>query len=223
VRLASTAGPQPRLAIAAATRPSNIRGHIQLELERFDPLSGWQFVTTVEHAASAGATTFTLRPLIGGWRIRVLYGGTLSASPSVSAWIPFTLEANPGRVGHAGACRPNSRSTFTVGALLLTCGAALGDQSKPSGPAPKTPSAQLRNLASTVRALTTLKEPFKSRLLDSLDAAIQAVDDGNTDAAHAQLDDFLATLQSAPVATQLTADQRRQLTAAVKRVEAQIG
>ncbi|HXK16070.1 MAG TPA: hypothetical protein VNH45_16180, partial [Gaiellaceae bacterium] len=214
----------PRLALVTGVRPSGVGGHLVLELERFDPLSDWHFVATVAHAVSAGGTTFTLTPKIGGWRVRARYSGTLSASASVSDWIDFTVDAATGGAkAPAASCAPGSAVTFRVGGLVLSCVAGGLGAPAPSKPTGKSPSAQLRDLEAAVSGIAMLKDPFKSDLLGNLDAAIAALADHNQDEARAQLDQFVATVQKPQLQAELTSAQRDRLVAAAKGIQAQLG
>jgi hypothetical protein len=222
VRLTSSDTPS-RLAVVANVRPAAVGGRLVLELERFDPLSGWHFVATTSHAVVHGGTVFTLRPALGAWRVRVRYEGTLSASPSVSSWIAFSLNASAGgRGGRGGSCAPGATGRFAVGGMVLTCGGA-GFGAKPPAPTTKTPAQQLRDLKAFVNGIASLKEPFKSRLVGDLEGAISALQDDNADEARARLDDFVETVRAAPLRAQLTADQRKRLIDTVNRIKAQIG
>jgi hypothetical protein len=195
-----------------------------LELERFDPLSQWQFAATSTHMAHDGQTSFRLHPVIGGWRIRVRYSGTLSASASVSDWVAFTtdraLKAHHATRPTTG-CHPGAPASFTVGALTVKC------SREPFGKKPttqeQTPGAELRNLRSTVSGISTLKDPFRSNLRDTIDAAIAALAAEDLVELRAQLDRFVAQLHAAPLQAQLTLDQRNRLTDAAKRIKAQLG
>jgi hypothetical protein len=212
-----------QLAVSAGINPTELGGRVTLELQRFDPLSKWQPVATVDHAVASGHTTFTLPPRLGAWRVRAIYRGTLSASTSVSNWVTFTIETRTGAGRHTAPCGPRSTASFTVGSLLVQCGAAgFAGTSASSGSAGKTPSAELRSLRATVEGLATLKEPFKSQLIGDIDSAVEALAGENSDEAHAQLDAFVTTVQSAPVTAQLTAAQRAQLINAAKQIETQI-
>jgi len=214
----------PRLALVTGVRPSGVGGHLVLELERFDPLSDWHFVATVAHAVSAGGTTFTLTPKIGGWRVRARYSGTLSASASVSDWIDFTVDAATGGAkAPAASCAPGSAVTFRFGGLVLSCVAGGLGAPAPSKPTGKSPSAQLRDLEAAVSGIAMLKDPFKSDLLGNLDAAIAALADHNQDEARAQLDQFVATVQKPQLQAELTSAQRDRLVAAAKGIQAQLG
>jgi hypothetical protein len=229
VRLTPTAGDHALVAVAATVAPAVGGGRLVLELERFDPLTQWHFATSVTHRVAAGRTGFTFGPKLGGWRVRVRYGGTLTASPSISDWIEFTVDATAARasktpVPRVVGCAPRTAATFTVGGLILRCLATgLGaPQPTPTSPA-KSPAAQLRDLRAVVAAIVMLKDPFRSELLGDLDAAITAVGDRKADDARAKLDDFITTLQSPPLQAQLTADQRDQLIETAKRIEGAIG
>jgi hypothetical protein len=220
VRLAPSGGQTAELAVSANVRPAPSGGRLVLELDRFDPLSGWQFAASATHVIDKGSTTFSLRPAPGSWRVRVHYGGTLSASPSDSAWISFTSE-NSGAASRNGACAPGSSAGFVVGGLAIACGSAPFGK-KPAAPE-QTPGTALRSLRSSVAGISTLKEPFKSDLLGMLDDAIQALADKNRDEVRAQLKRFVTELQGSPLKAQLTAAQRSELTSAAKRIEAQLG
>lgn len=222
VRLASTG---PRLALVTGVRPSGVGGHLVLELERFDPLTDWHFVATVAHAAAPGGTTFTLTPKLGGWRVRARYTGTLSASPSVSEWIDFTVDTATSEHAQtpAASCTPGSAVTIHVGGLLLNCVAGGLGAPAPTKPSGKSPSAQLRDLETEVSGIAMLKDPFKSDLLGNLDAAITALADDNQDEARAQLDEFVATVQKPQLQAELTSAQRQRLVTAAKGIQAQLG
>lgn len=222
VRLAPTTGAPARLALAAQVRPGNVGGHLVLELERFDPLTDWHFVTTVTHSVAGGGTTFTLTAKAGGWRVRARYSGTLSASPSVSDWIDFTVDTGTAS-GAAASCTPGAAATFRVGGLRLTCVAGGLGGPAPTKPPTTSPSAQLRDLKAVVEGIALLKDPFKSDLLGNLDSAISALADKNADEARAQLDQFITTVQQEPLQAQLTSAQRDQLVATAKKIRAQIG
>jgi hypothetical protein len=210
------------LQVSARVRPAPAGGRLVLELDRFDPLSGWQFAASTTHVARPdGTTVFSLRPAVGSWRVRVHYGGTLSASPSDSGWIAFTAEVSGAPGPHGGSCAPGTRAAFAVGALTIACGSAVFGE-KPAPPT-QTPGTALRTLRSTVAAIPTLKEPFKGDLLGMLDEAINALADNNLDEARAQLEQFIRELQGGPLQAQLTASQRSNLTREAKRIEAQLG
>jgi hypothetical protein len=214
----------PRLALVTRVSPANVGGRFVLELQRFDPLTDWHFVATVGHAVAAGGTTFTLTAKAGAWRVRARYSGTLSASPSASEWIDFTVETGPATASKepAAGCAPGTALTFRVGGLKVTClTGGLGGSTTPANAPAKSPSAQLKDLEAVVGAIALLKDPFKSDLVGYLDGAITALADGNPDEARSQLDEFVTTAQKAPQA-QLTSAQRDRLIKTAKEIEAQI-
>lgn len=223
VQMTPTAGRHPGLKVSANVRPAPGGGLLVLELERFDPLSGWQFVASSTHISHDGRTSFALQPTAGGWQVRVHYRGTLSASASDSAWIAFTVDKASATThrGRGGTCAPGAPATFAVGAITVACGGA------PFGEKPttqtQTPGAALRSLRSAVGGIATLKDPFKSDMLATLDSAIEALTAKNLEEVRAQLDHFISELQATPVQAQLTPTQRNQLTTRVKGIEAQLG
>jgi len=223
VRLTSSAGTPSQLALIANARPASVGGRLALELDRFDPLSGWQFVATTSHTVVHGGTVFTLRPALGAWRVRARFEGTLTASPSLSNWIAFTVGvAAGGRSAGGGSCAPGATGQFAIGGMIVKCGGA-GFGAKPPVPTTKTPAEQLRDLSTFVSGIASLKDPFKTQLVGDLQDAISALQEHNPDEARARLDDFIATVQAAPLRAQLTADQRQRLIDTVSRIKAQIG
>ena len=61
-------------------------GVVRLQLDRFDPIEGWQFARTfTAHVGPNGtATVFWKPPTVGRWRIHAVYMGTRAAGPSSS-------------------------------------------------------------------------------------------------------------------------------------------
>jgi hypothetical protein len=59
-------------------------GPVRLELDRFDPLTGWHFYRLYRlRLGSNGRTGIAWRPpAIGHWRARASFGGTRTESPS---------------------------------------------------------------------------------------------------------------------------------------------
>jgi hypothetical protein len=79
----------PRVALGATVelRPSVTNasgGLVQLQIDRFDPLTGWHFHRLLRLAAGSSASWRP--PAEGRWRIRASYRGTVAASPSRSGY-----------------------------------------------------------------------------------------------------------------------------------------
>jgi hypothetical protein len=76
-----------------ATTPRPDEGWIELQIDRFDPLGGWQFNRMIRVRAPGGSVSWT-PPSLGRWRARATYLGTLRFSPSRSDYVHL-LVANP--------------------------------------------------------------------------------------------------------------------------------
>ena len=76
-----------------ATTPRPDEGWLELQIDRFDPLGGWQFNRTIRVRAPGGSVSWT-PPSLGRWRARATYLGTLRFSPSRSDYVHL-LVANP--------------------------------------------------------------------------------------------------------------------------------
>ncbi len=79
----ATIAPGASVAIAVAVDFSS-GGAVRLELDRFDPLTGWHFYRLYRLRVGAnGRTGISWRPpTIGHWRAHASFGGTRTASPS---------------------------------------------------------------------------------------------------------------------------------------------
>lgn len=71
--------PGTTVRVAVVTSP-RVNGPTTITVERFDPLSGWQFVRRA-HVGSGGALSFT-PPAVGKYRFRGSFDGTRGAAPS---------------------------------------------------------------------------------------------------------------------------------------------
>jgi len=68
-------------------------GRVSILVDRFDPLTGWQFARRYRVALRAGGTasaTF-VPPTIGRWRARAFYFGTPTSSPSKSGFATLVV------------------------------------------------------------------------------------------------------------------------------------
>jgi hypothetical protein len=85
--------PGSQVTLSTRTTPSPDGGTIELQIDRFDPLTGWQFSRLVRTAAPGGSISWT-PPYAGRWRVRASFLGTLRASPSRSGYV-HVLVARP--------------------------------------------------------------------------------------------------------------------------------
>jgi hypothetical protein len=81
--------------LTATVTPPGYGGIVRFQLDRFDPLSGWQFVGFVNAEAGTDGTASTswTPPSSGSWRIRARFMGTTDASVSQSR--PVKLFVGP--------------------------------------------------------------------------------------------------------------------------------
>lgn len=81
----TTVAPGGSVAITVGVSSASA-GAVRLEIDRFDPLSGWHFYRLYRLRLGAnGRTGISWRPpQIGHWRARASFGGTRTASPSES-------------------------------------------------------------------------------------------------------------------------------------------
>ena len=67
-------------------------GPVTVDVERFDPLAGWQFYTRFRRRASGGSASIPFTPPSEGrWRVRATFDGTRIAAPSGPAGAAFTV------------------------------------------------------------------------------------------------------------------------------------
>lgn len=81
------------LTIHATTTPSPDGGALELQIDRFDPWTGWQFFRLVHLRAPSATLTWT-PPALGRWRVRATYLGNLHFSGSRAGYTPM-LVAKP--------------------------------------------------------------------------------------------------------------------------------
>ena len=84
---ASTAevAPGTGVSFTVVTTPRPDTGRVKLQIDRFDPLGGWQFYKIVDMAAGSSTLSWT-PPALGRWRARATFTGTLTFSPSRSGY-----------------------------------------------------------------------------------------------------------------------------------------
>ena len=81
------------MTFTASSAPGVDAGWIEVQIDRFDPLTGWQFHRLYRVRAPSGTVMWT-PPAPGRWRVRASYLGTLRFSPSRSGYV-FVLVAKP--------------------------------------------------------------------------------------------------------------------------------
>ena len=64
-----------------------------MQVDRLDPLTGWQFNRIIRIRAPGGSVTWT-PPAPGRWRVRASFLGTVRSSPSRSPYVAL-LVARP--------------------------------------------------------------------------------------------------------------------------------
>ena len=79
---AAKATPGQGLGIDVKVAPAE-SGPVIVDIERFDPVFGWQFYRQYRASASGGlASVFFAPPTAGTWRANAKYEGSRTASPS---------------------------------------------------------------------------------------------------------------------------------------------
>jgi hypothetical protein len=75
------------------TPAAAVGGRVLFRIDRFDPIEGWQYVRTLTaRVGSSGRASRTWSPpTVGRWRVRALFVGTRSASPSASTHVPLLV------------------------------------------------------------------------------------------------------------------------------------
>jgi hypothetical protein len=83
---APTARPGQGLGIHVKVSPT-AAGPVTVQIERFDPVFGWQFYRQESAFARAGTALVPFTPpAVGRWRARAEYGGSRTASPSAAGF-----------------------------------------------------------------------------------------------------------------------------------------
>ena len=83
--------PGRTVAIGVRVTPGE-SGPVTVDVERFDPLAGWQFFTRFRRRAVGGTATIPFTPpTVGRWRVRATYDGTRIAAPSGPSVASFTV------------------------------------------------------------------------------------------------------------------------------------
>ncbi len=87
----ATLRPGQTAAIGVRVAP-DASGPVTVDVERFDPLAGWQFHSRYRRRAQGGSATIAFTPpSVGRWRVRATFEGTRIAAPSGPAGASFTV------------------------------------------------------------------------------------------------------------------------------------
>jgi hypothetical protein len=83
-RSSAEVSPGATVTLSCVVSPPTSGGRVELQIDRFDPLSGWHFHRVVRFAA--GASISWRPPAAGRWRVRARFLGTRSSAPSRSGY-----------------------------------------------------------------------------------------------------------------------------------------
>jgi hypothetical protein len=79
------------LSIAVSVTPA-LSGLVTLEVERFDPVFGWQFYSQLHGFVSRGRASLAFTPpAVGRWRVSAAFAGSRTASPSSAGFRYLTV------------------------------------------------------------------------------------------------------------------------------------
>ena len=84
--------PGTTVSISCAISPATSGGRIEIQIDRFDTLTGWEFYRVIR--VPVGATVSWRPPAAGRWRIKARFLGTPESAPSRSAYA-YLLVAKP--------------------------------------------------------------------------------------------------------------------------------
>ena len=87
-----TIAPGGSVGLALDVSPG-VDGPTTMLVERFDPLAGWLFHTTLRPTARSGRAAVSFRPpAVGRWRVTGAFDGTRRAAPSEGGTVRFRVE-----------------------------------------------------------------------------------------------------------------------------------
>jgi hypothetical protein len=93
----ATSTPGRWASLGALVTPSAATGGpIRLQVDRFDPIEGWQFVRLFNvRVGSGGRATISWRPpSLGRWRLHAVFMGSQTASPSKSGYAYLLVQSS---------------------------------------------------------------------------------------------------------------------------------
>jgi hypothetical protein len=82
--------PGGSVTFTVGTVPAPDAGVLELEIDRFDPLGGWQFERLLRVAVPRGSISWR-PPALGRWRAHARFRGTLRFSPSESGYVTVVV------------------------------------------------------------------------------------------------------------------------------------
>jgi hypothetical protein len=83
-RRSAEVAPGTSVSLACLVSPAPAGGRVELQIDRFDTLTGWHFHRVVR--LTAGASISWRPPAAGRWRVRARFLGTRSSAPSRSGY-----------------------------------------------------------------------------------------------------------------------------------------
>jgi hypothetical protein len=88
----STVPPGGAVGLSLSVSPA-VDGPTTMVVERFDPLAGWLFHSTLRPAARSGRAAVSFRPpTVGRWRVTGAFDGTRTAAPSEGGTVHVRVE-----------------------------------------------------------------------------------------------------------------------------------
>jgi len=81
--------PGSAVSISCVVAPTTAGGRVELQIDRFDTLTGWQFYRVIR--VRVGTTVSWRPPAAGRWRVRARFLGTRGSSPSRSGYAHLTV------------------------------------------------------------------------------------------------------------------------------------
>jgi hypothetical protein len=86
-------GPGASVGLALEVTPAAVDGPATMRVERFDPLAGWLFHTTLRPAVRGGRAAVGFRPpAVGRWRVTGSFDGSRRAAPSEGGTVRIRVE-----------------------------------------------------------------------------------------------------------------------------------
>ncbi len=81
--------PGTTVSISCLVAPATSGGRVELQIDRFDPLSGWHFHRLIR--VQAGTSVSWRPPAAGRWRIRARFLGNRASAPSRSGYAQLVV------------------------------------------------------------------------------------------------------------------------------------